>query len=440
LTSLSAALASFLYTPIQLQCQACRLWCSTMHVSTRSSPLPICGVSYCSSRLSQASSLMHFTRSKRETAHHSHSRLTTSRGGVDVSFVQSKRSNTVEKAHLQLWIPKAIRGDRLVSPSQASGSVAHSRQARPFSFASSSANDSRPHSFINGAGAESPILSRTNSVASPFQSSPSSSHVERTLGFSSQSQSSPTLRHTNSVSSPSQSFQPWSHTNGVSPPSQSFVSPSQVERMNSASSTVTSAPSSHRSFTSVGTNSSRNSDTTITALSTGKGTGLGYMHSKPLKPMLVLFTRSNDEAGKLSFVTIQIDDQTSVNPERCDCRKSARSCTITAIERSQGSSFLLAGRYEAEHGTRDWNVIHIGAITQQGPRHNEWKDIQRVSIRFSSPDGMYLFVTSQALCVTAETLFLFRSYQVRWHNLQLQDLHCQGCQGMYQSGPPGALW
>lgn len=127
------------------------------------------------------------------------------------------------------------------------------------------------------------------------------------------------------------------------------------------------------------------------------------MHSKPLKPMLVLFTKSKDEAGRLSFVTVQLDHETSVNPERCDCRKSASSCTTAAIERSKGSSFLLAERHQANHGTRYWDVIRLGSMRQQDSRHHEWKDLQRVSIKFSSPEGKFSF-TSQALIIATDSL------------------------------------
>ncbi|KAL2881198.1 hypothetical protein SGCOL_003489 [Colletotrichum sp. CLE4] len=114
----------------------------------------------------------------------------------------------------------------------------------------------------------------------------------------------------------------------------------------------------------------------------------GTVHRRPSKPMLVLFTQ-NMQTGKRALVTIDIDEDTDVNPDRCNCRRSGRdgsSCQIAAIEQDRGNAELSVRRYESRDDDMDWNLAKL-ALGRRGEKEYAaavWKDVRRISIMFPS--------------------------------------------------------
>lgn len=112
--------------------------------------------------------------------------------------------------------------------------------------------------------------------------------------------------------------------------------------------------------------------------------------------MLVLFTQ-NLQGDRFSFVTIQIDDETSMNPERCDCRKSGRdgaSCEIAAIEKNKGRATLAARRYEqsTSDGEMDWNLARLALNNPASTSSStNWPNLERLSIKFPNPQARSYF-------------------------------------------------
>ncbi|KAJ9642888.1 hypothetical protein H2199_004409 [Coniosporium tulheliwenetii] len=126
-----------------------------------------------------------------------------------------------------------------------------------------------------------------------------------------------------------------------------------------------------------------NVQVTASVSSIDTGSGIGLIHEKPLKPLLVMFLKSQDGRNKLSFLTIQIDDTTRINWERCDCRKGRNDCRIVAIERQ--SSALLAQRYESGQGSAGWNIAAVGRSQRKELPEFECKGLKRISLRFQGP-------------------------------------------------------
>jgi hypothetical protein len=151
-------------------------------------------------------------------------------------------------------------------------------------------------------------------------------------------------------------------------------------------STTSSADVSKRNTSSVNTNSSSLSrSTAVTTISTGSS-GKAYLHSKPDKPLLVIFLKSRDSSAKLSLVAIQIDDKTAVERERCTCTSSSSQCRISCVEREGGN--LVAQRWDADDGLSSWNLARIG-LNQRSERGDKWENVRRVSLKFEKMEGRY---------------------------------------------------
>ncbi|KAH7077648.1 hypothetical protein BKA63DRAFT_269269 [Paraphoma chrysanthemicola] len=89
---------------------------------------------------------------------------------------------------------------------------------------------------------------------------------------------------------------------------------------------------------------------------------LGSAHTaieltQPEPPLLVLFLKHPD-AGQLSFLVIELDERTRIEPNSCDCRSTKRTCSVSVLERS--GTPLLARRYYARNGLNSWNLAAIG--------------------------------------------------------------------------------
>jgi len=112
----------------------------------------------------------------------------------------------------------------------------------------------------------------------------------------------------------------------------------------------------------------------------------GLVHQKPRDPMLVLFLYNEEDSQSplrrgdgLSFVTIQLDQQTRLNRVMCGCQSKCIVCTHAVIER--GESFLQAQMYEAMT-LDEWDLTQLGLSKRQDLPARKLEDLLRVSIRF----------------------------------------------------------
>ena len=78
---------------------------------------------------------------------------------------------------------------------------------------------------------------------------------------------------------------------------------------------------------------------------------------QPQPPLLVLFLQHPD-SGQLSFMAIELDERTKVEPNSCDCRSTKKSCAISVLERS--GTPLLVRRFYAKSGLNSWNLAALG--------------------------------------------------------------------------------
>ncbi|KAF6826331.1 hypothetical protein CMUS01_09486 [Colletotrichum musicola] len=125
-----------------------------------------------------------------------------------------------------------------------------------------------------------------------------------------------------------------------------------------------------------------------------------------VKPMLVLFAQDMT-TKKTTLVAMEIDGDTIVNPERCNCRRpglDGSACTIASIEPQgrwlQGN--LPVRKFEGQNA---WDVAQL-AIERRGDIHYaaaSWKDIRRISIMFPSSEGRARFGGTPSLCGCGKT-------------------------------------
>ncbi|KAL2065734.1 hypothetical protein VTL71DRAFT_3404 [Oculimacula yallundae] len=141
--------------------------------------------------------------------------------------------------------------------------------------------------------------------------------------------------------------------------------------------------------------SRRSTATSITTISTGSG-NRAHLHTKPAKPLLVIFLKGKDASAKLAIVAIQMDDKTKVERERCGCRSSNSNCRSSCIERSDGS--LLVQRWDAEQGLGSWNLAKLGMEQRKELPADAWNDVKRVSLNFERTEDRYTFSGSPCAC------------------------------------------
>ncbi|KAI5458245.1 hypothetical protein BGZ63DRAFT_60696 [Mariannaea sp. PMI_226] len=314
-----------------------------------------------------------------------------------VSFVVSQKEPMCERASIQLWVPKEVDGTLVTTSDAATDAAQMAPQSRPNSMAMSESSLRMPPSFTR------------DTISNPFRRS-----GDRLSSSPPHQPSLPPIPQRQSPS-PSSYQTPWPRQASPSPlgttppdfPAAFMASPLQSptrkpvgqppsNRSSTHSSAWsyttkerTSSFSSVVSTSAVSTTSNSSSSDGRTTISKGS-TVTGFLHRRPPKPLLVLFTQNSE--GKTSFVTIQIDEETSINPDRCDCRRSGRdgmSCKIAAIEKRKGSSHLEARRFEStgrpDQGF-DWNVARLALNNPQSTSDAFIvKKLNRVSIMF--PDG-----------------------------------------------------
>ncbi|KIX08130.1 uncharacterized protein Z518_02786 [Rhinocladiella mackenziei CBS 650.93] len=260
---------------------------------------------------------------------------------VSVEFITSDRNTSrVDTAHIQLWISKELEG----RASRTSESVV---EPGPLSRQNSALSDiASPISLYSGGdfGATNdprlsdPLISRLAYLnvnnAQPARSPPSSNSTIRESVFS------------------------------RSPRNQSIPDP-RVSRATSISSTqTTSSISMTRDSVSGMSSAEINSSGTSSRVTTvDHGSGRGYVHHKPTPPMLVLLLKSGNSQldsqlspAPFTVVTVQLDEKTAPNFERCKCQSHPGHCKITALERSKGTEDLVANITEASD-LNSWDLM-----------------------------------------------------------------------------------
>ncbi|EEH43786.2 uncharacterized protein PADG_00075 [Paracoccidioides brasiliensis Pb18] len=281
---------------------------------------------------------------------------------VKVAYVVSNEKPVVEDAVLQLWIPKRLEG-YLLNEEQipAEESWLELRETLPTS----------PLSIPSNSAPSAPLSMFPGSPPSLFSSI---NH------FSAQSIDQRSLGSMSNCTPPSGSS-PGSSGSRDYDPRRSYPS-------------LTNYPS--RRMSTMGSVVSKSSQNTVTVLNMGDTNGV--LHQKPIRPALVIFSRSAIGSNELAITSIRIDEKTAVNTERCDCRKANSSCAITSIEQSKGKSCLEAQRFVAKEGVEDFDVGNLGFARRKEYPHAEFKGLKRVSISFRSSDERKSFAGYKCGC------------------------------------------
>jgi len=154
--------------------------------------------------------------------------------------------------------------------------------------------------------------------------------------------------------------------------------------ISSGSSAVHGAPS-------ISSVSSTASDTYTIPVSLGQGS-VGTLYVAPSHPVVVIFTQDR-VTGKPAIVAVRVDQDTAINPERCNCRRAGRAgseCPITAIERNKSRDKLVARRFESTNREAEWPLAELtaaladGTIWSKTDDRGEWRDLVRVSFLFEN--------------------------------------------------------
>jgi hypothetical protein len=90
-------------------------------------------------------------------------------------------------------------------------------------------------------------------------------------------------------------------------------------------------------------------------------------------------------SGKLAIVTIQINDQTRVERERCGYRAPNNTCVYSHIERSGAN--LLAQRWDADQGLGSWNLSKLGVDQRKELPAAARNDVKRMKLKFDCFEG-----------------------------------------------------
>lgn len=123
---------------------------------------------------------------------------------------------------------------------------------------------------------------------------------------------------------------------------------------------------------------------TNTGNSSSTTAGIARLHCKPQKPLLVMFLKGRDASAKLSIVAVEIDHNTAIKRERCECYNSHSSCRISCVEQERGGN-LRAQRWDADN-LSSWNVAKIGQW-QRKESEKLWPNLKRVSMKFEKMEG-----------------------------------------------------
>ncbi|PKS10921.1 hypothetical protein jhhlp_002679 [Lomentospora prolificans] len=180
--------------------------------------------------------------------------------------------------------------------------------------------------------------------------------------------------------------------------------------MSSRTTTTTAASTNTQKSTS-----SSASEGTVTIINGAGRAQAAFFYTKPLKPLLVLFTQ-NTGTGQRGTVVVAVDEKTIPNPQRCWCQQGTAPtggpCKITAIEQSEGAKHLEARRLH--NSTGEWDLLPLAAARRtevRGLGGAQWKGLNRLSILFQQPEARLLFGGTFCKCP---------------HQTQGQVLQCMG--------------
>ncbi|KAI9781265.1 MAG: hypothetical protein M1839_006057 [Geoglossum umbratile] len=289
-----------------------------------------------------------------------------------------------ENACLQLWIPMELEG----KPSTTCNRIDVASRSRQGSSASTA--------FSDPAGAGLNQQDSFFSSPDPFGSIGIGIGMNNFTPTLSSPYSSPT------IPSPTSAALTGVTSSATSPRNNSFTTNAGLGINRSSTLPISNsyAPRSTTTFSISNSSSSSSGRQSMTVVH--HGSGYGYMHRKPLKPMLVLFLKDRDaqspHGSRFAFVTIQIDEDTAVNPERCDCGTRARSaCSVSAIERDKGSKQLIAHRYETGDSA-DWDITALGTAIRSELPASRFENLRRVTIQFVSAEIRDIFGGTPCRC------------------------------------------
>ncbi|PGH13060.1 hypothetical protein AJ79_03897 [Helicocarpus griseus UAMH5409] len=282
--------------------------------------------------------------------------LAYSQMNAKVAFVVSNDKPIVEDAVVQLWIPKRLDTQYIVNESGG-----HTDEPWP---------ESReiPPTI--------PVMNLPDGSNSSF---PDMLPEIRPGAFSFQDPF-------NAPPSDQQSFGSLSSSTALSGSRSASFSSGERERSMSLPSVV---PYSNQRRLTVASVASESNKSTVTVLNMGNATK--FLHQKPSRPTLVIFSRSVVGNNELSITSVKIDDGTAVNTERCDCRRAISSCAITAIEQNKGKYTLESQRYVAKKGLEDFDVGRLGFARRKENHGAQFKGLKRISISFKDANDRKLF-------------------------------------------------
>lgn len=104
--------------------------------------------------------------------------------------------------------------------------------------------------------------------------------------------------------------------------------------------------------------------------------------TRPEPPLLVLLLRVT-KTGHMSFLVIELDERTKVEPNSCDCRSSKKTCTTSVLERS--GTPLFARRFYAGKELNRWNLAAVGEYwTAKNSESVQVRDMYWLRIAFAS--------------------------------------------------------
>ncbi|OLN96892.1 hypothetical protein CCHL11_02466 [Colletotrichum chlorophyti] len=350
------------------------------------------------------------------------------RYNVTVSFFVSGRSEPlIEKACVQLWVPKRLDGQLMVDdealvkddlpsslPSESPESsnydstseriITHSALAFPKPF---TANPGQTVSIWNTADSLGAASSRSPFPPSVIVSNDMiESRIRPPMAIPPRPVRSGSGLTVTSAST-CDSLQANVSTSVFSPRSSALFPGSwQSNQRASYASTVSNepdgtfgVPSSVSTKATSSNNSYESSNYHPVTVDISEATGT--VNKRPPRPMIILFTQ--DKLQRLALVAVDIDQDIGINPGRCNCRRPGRdgaSCPIASIECNRGRSDLSVRRFENRNGDTGWNLANL-ALGRRGDDEYAkaaWKDVRRISLEFSGPEERARFGGTPGIC------------------------------------------
>ncbi|KAH8671839.1 hypothetical protein BGZ60DRAFT_406020 [Tricladium varicosporioides] len=118
-----------------------------------------------------------------------------------------------------------------------------------------------------------------------------------------------------------------------------------------------------RSSVSVATTMLATSPTRYTTSVVDRDGNVGLVLEKPLPSVVMLYLQQESKKNEkaLSFLGVEIDENTDITPSACNCRKDPQKCMRVVIQRSgSGVSTLTSFRHDAGFDLEQWNLASMG--------------------------------------------------------------------------------